>query len=50
MKVDLDKHLNDNEAEEEDKEPKKRNKWLIICLIVIIIVWLPSTLAFLAIF
>ncbi|MFX1480660.1 MAG: hypothetical protein ACFFCI_21430 [Promethearchaeota archaeon] len=33
-----------------DEDHRKRNKCLFICIIIIIIMMLPSTLAFLAIF
>ena len=35
---------------EDNRDRRKKNKWIIICLIIIIVMTLPSTLAFLAIF
>ena len=50
MGADPLKNLSENDLDEDNRDPRKRNKWLVICVIIIIIMMLPSTLAFLAIF
>jgi flagellar basal body-associated protein FliL len=40
----------ETDIDESDTQKKKRNTCLIICIIFIIVLMLPSTLAFLAIF
>ncbi|MHA2392428.1 MAG: hypothetical protein ACXAEX_10840 [Promethearchaeota archaeon] len=50
MKPNLTKDLDPEESDEGEKDHQKRSKCLIICVIIIIVLMLPSTLAFLAIF
>lgn len=42
MEADLNKNLNEIESDGDQKDPRRRNKWLIICLIIIIVMMLPS--------
>ncbi len=41
MEADLGKDLNEYEIDEEHKDQRKRNKWLIVCLVIIIVMILP---------
>jgi len=42
--------IDEKDIDETDNQRKKRNTCLLICIIVILVLMLPSTLAFLAIF
>ena len=42
--------LNESEKKESIEDKGKRNKCLIICIVILIVMMLPSTLALLAIF
>jgi len=50
METDPIKDLTEEDLDEDNRDRRKRNKWIIICLIIIFVMMLPSTLAFLAIF
>lgn len=50
MEADPLKNLSENDLDEDSRDHRKRNKWIVICLIIIIVMMLPSTLAFLALF
>jgi len=50
MEDDPIKDLTEEDLDEDNRDRRKRNKWIIICLIIIFVMMLPSTLAFLAIF
>ena len=50
MKFDQNKESDIGELDESNENEKKKNKCLAICLIILIVMMLPSTLAFLAIF
>ena len=50
MNSNLDDLQNNDEISKIDEDRKKRNTCLLICVILILIMMLPSTLALLAIF
>ncbi len=50
MEADPNNNLNESEIDKDYEDRGKKNKCLIICLVIIIIMMLPSTLALLAIF
>jgi hypothetical protein len=50
MDSNQNRELIDSETKETYEDEKKRNRCLIICLVILIVMMLPSTLAFLAIF
>ena len=50
MEDDPIKDLTEEDLDEDNRDRRKRNKWIIIWLIIIFVMMLPSTLAFLAIF
>ncbi len=50
MKVNPKRELDDIEIDKKDQTEKKTGKCFAICLIILIIMMLPSTIALLAIF
>lgn len=50
MDSNLNREPGDIEIDEKNQDEKKRSRCMIICLIVLIVMMLPSTLALLAIF
>jgi len=50
MEADPIKNLSENDLDDDNVDRRKRNKWIVLCLVIIIVMMLPSTLAFLAIF
>lgn len=50
MPLNQNKRLNEEEISENEMDQKRRNTCLIACLILILVMMLPATLALLAIF
>lgn len=46
----IEDDLFEDDIDENYIDEEKRNKWLLICIIILLVMTLPSTLAFLAIF